>query len=429
MPELATVAETEPTEDLVSVAGRKALSALASLMFEAPDENVEDDDTRRSLQAIAMGTGPLNQARLERSQIVLHLSQAVDLQARNQFESAAMELENAINAGLDNPSAYFDLGMLRVKVGKLESGTRNLQQAVGHPDYSIAARLLLGQTFSELGRLRESAIQYLHALKLADSMVVDKDQAEELKQLYEPVIESQSQEANEDVHKALSNSIENLLMRPDWRAQLIKARNQISGPSRDAPPTPIAELLTQTQSGQVVEMLANAHQMARNGYYRMAMEEAFRAVRYAPTYLPLHTFMGEILLQQDNVQEAITKFNVVARAYSARGEAARAIELLRKITRLAPLDLVTRQRLIEQLTAFGQIEETITEYLDLGDVYYRLAELEKARNAYKKALNVAQQSGLSQWTIEILHHLADIDLQRLDWRPVGARDGSTGGIG
>ena len=82
----------------------------------------------------------------------------------------------------------------------------------------------------------------------------------------------------------------------------------------------------------------------------------------------------------------------------------------------ASLDLNARRRLIEQLTASGQIEATIQEYLDLGDVYYRLAELDKARDTYEKALKVAQQSNLNNWTAEILHHTADIDLQRLDWR-------------
>ncbi|NUM48699.1 MAG: tetratricopeptide repeat protein, partial [Anaerolineales bacterium] len=179
---------------------------------------------------------------------------------------------------------------------------------------------------------------------------------------------------------------------------------------------PLAELLTQAQSSQVLEIMTNIQQMARNGMYRLAMEEAYRALHFAPTFLPLHTFMGDILLQQDHIPEAITKFSVVARAYSIRGESHRAIDILRRITRLSPLDLTTRRRLIEQLTAAGQIEATIQEYLDLGDVYYRLAELDKARDTYEKALKVAQQSNLNNWTAEILHHTADIDLQRLDWR-------------
>jgi hypothetical protein len=67
---------SEPPIDPVAAAGQKALSALAELMFEQPEE--EETNGRRSLSAIAMGTGPLSAARVERRQIVLHLSQAVD---------------------------------------------------------------------------------------------------------------------------------------------------------------------------------------------------------------------------------------------------------------------------------------------------------------------------------------------------------------
>ena len=84
---------------------------------------------------------------------------------------------------------------------------------------------------------------------------------------------------------------------------------------------------------------------------------------------------------------------------------------------MAPLDLSARQRLIEQLTASGRVEDTVQEYLELGDVYYRLAELSHARETYQRALNLSQLAKVpSEWMIEILHHLADIDLQRLDWK-------------
>lgn len=408
--------DTENGSDPIADAEKRALTDLAELMFtQSDDENITRTDAGR-LSAIAMGTGPLSRARVEHHEITLRLSQAVDLQARGKFQQAADELERAIKAGLDHAAAYFDLGVLRARGGKLDSAVRNLQSSVGHPDYALASRLLLGQTFRKLGRSHEAAIQYLEALRLADSMMMSRKEAAALRQVYESIIEVHTLETSEAVHKNICDSVENLLIRPDWREQIEQARQQLPPPAPGMPPAPVAELLTQAESSQVVEILTHIHQLARNGYHRVAMEEAFRAVQYAPTYLPLHTFMGEILLQQDHVPEAIAKFNVVARAYSVRGDTARAIGLLTKITRLAPLDLSARRRLIEQLTASGQVEATIHEYLDLGDVYYRLAELDKARDVYMKALNVAQQSGLKERTAEILHHLADIDLQRLDWR-------------
>ena len=406
--------KSEKAIDPVSEAVNKALSVLAELMFEQPEE--EDTNGRRSLSAIAMGTGPLSAARVERRQIVLHLTQAVDLQARRKLPQAAEQLESAIKSGLDHPAAYFDLGWLSVQSGKLDEAIRQLQHAVGHPDYALAARLLSGQSVRKIGRGKDAAIHFLEALKLADSAVIEKEYAASLRQMYEPIIEAITHDAINQAHDKLCTAIENLLARPDWRDQMLRARRQLPAPQPGLPPAPLAELLTQAQSSQVLELMTNIQQMARNGMYRLAMEEAFHALHFAPTFLPLHTFMGDILLQQEHISEAITKFGVVARAYSIRGESHRAIDILRRITRLAPLDLSARRRLIEQLTASGQIEATIQEYLDLGDVYYRLAELDKARDSYEKALKVAQQSNLIRWTAEILHHLADIDLQRLDWR-------------
>lgn len=406
--------EGEKPIDPIKAAGQQALSSLAELMFEQTDE--EETDGRRSLSSIAMGTGPLSAARIERRQIVLHLSQAVDYQARNKMPEAADQLENAVKAGLNHPAAYFDLGMLRFGLDKYEDAARQLQHAVGHPEYSLAARLLLGQVFHKIGRSKEAATHLLEALKLADAAVIEKEYAPSLRQAYEPIIEAFSHDTTNQSHDKLCTAIENLLIRPDWREQLLRARRQLPAPQPGVPPAPLAELLTQAQSSQVLEIMTNIHQLARNGMYRLAMEEGYRALYFAPTFLPLHTLMGDILLQEEHIPEAISKFSVVARAYSVRGESHRAIDILRKVTRLSPLDLTTRRRLIEQLTAAGQIEATIQEYLDLGDVYYRLAELDKARDTYERALKVAQQSNLINWTAEILHHTADIDLQRLDWR-------------
>jgi tetratricopeptide (TPR) repeat protein len=81
------------------------------------------------------------------------------------------------------------------------------------------------------------------------------------------------------------------------------------------------------------------------------------------------------------------------------------------------MDLASRNRLIEQLTARGQVDQAIGEYMDLADIYYRLAELDMARKAYTTALRLAgQPSANRDWSVKILRQMADIDMQRLDWR-------------
>ncbi|MBL8101089.1 MAG: hypothetical protein JNM02_01030, partial [Anaerolineales bacterium] len=83
----------------------------------------------------------------------------------------------------------------------------------------------------------------------------------------------------------------------------------------------------------------------------------------------------------------------------------------------SPMDLGARNRLIEQLTARGQVDDAIQEYLELAAIHYRLAELDMARKTYTIALRLVQQGNASRdWNTHILQRMADIDLQRLDWK-------------
>ena len=81
------------------------------------------------------------------------------------------------------------------------------------------------------------------------------------------------------------------------------------------------------------------------------------------------------------------------------------------------MDMSARTRLIDQLVARGHMDEAINEYIELADIYYRLAELDMARKTFTTALRVIQQGNASRdWNVHILQRMADIDLQRLNWK-------------
>src|SRR5574342_1353145 len=147
------------------------------------------------------------------------------------------------------------------------------------------------------------------------------------------------------------------------------------------------------------------------------MEEAFYALTFAPTYLPLHSLIGDLLVREGHAEEAIAKFTVIATAYSVRGESSQASKMLRRVIELAPMDLNARSRMISQLIARGEVDEAINEYLEVADIYYRQAELDMARKTYTNALRVVQQANADRsWNVHILQRMADIDMQRLDWK-------------
>ncbi|MGW8250644.1 MAG: tetratricopeptide repeat protein, partial [Anaerolineales bacterium] len=375
-------ADTEEL-DPVTEARQKALTVLASMLFDIADDEQLEQVSRRGLQSIMRGTGSLRpQKQIDRTRIMLHLSQVVDLQSQGDTLRAADELDRAIHAGLDHPAAYYDLGLLRFRDNRLESAVRYLQYAVSHPDFGLAARLLLGQAMMEMGKVKDAAIEYLEALRLADSEMVPAKYSDDLRQLYEPMIEAQSQETDREALENLSKSISELLLRSDWRVNLRRARMQLPIQSDGGPPIPLAEVLLQTRSSQVVESLSKVYELESEGHLRSAMEEAFLALEYAPTYLPLHAYMGELLLKQGQLSDAISKFVVVALTYGARGEPRRSVDMFRRVTQLAPMDLNSRSRLIDQLIALDKTEEALSEYLEFAEVYYNLADLEMARKTY-----------------------------------------------
>jgi tetratricopeptide (TPR) repeat protein len=406
--------DLEGMMDPVTQARQLALTLLAGMLFEGADE--ENTVPRGDLGDLMRGRGK-GARRQDRTRISLHLSQVVDAQTHEQNNQAMVELERALDAGLDHPAAYFDLGYLYFDASRYEPAHRNLQLALASPELALGARLLMGVVLTNMDRIGEASIEYLQALKIADSLVVSEDQADLLRQLYEPMIENARQQTDEEYQRHLCENIRELLTRPDWRAHLKRARAQLGDQDVEAPPMPLAEILTEARSSQVVDSLANIYRLARDGHIQSAMEEAFYALQYAPTYLPLHTYMGELLRRQGLLQDATAKLLVVARTFTIRGEPNRAIEIYRKIIEYTPMDLVARAKLIEHLIAQNNYEAAVQEYYETADVYYNLADLDMARKTYTEALRLVQQARLNgSFRVQILHRMADIDLQSLDWR-------------
>jgi tetratricopeptide (TPR) repeat protein len=409
--------QTDSGLDPIAEARQKALTRMAEILFEYSTDDGAAVQARRGLNALMRGTGVLSLQQNEQAKVVLHLGQAIDLQSKGKDAQAVEELEHALEAGFNHPALYFDLGLLGSKGDRIETALRHLVHAVKHNDFGLAARLLMGQMNQKLGRLQQASVEYLEALKSADASIVSAEQSDEIRQMYEPLIEAQATQTDEVALKRLCDSINTMLMRKDWRDHLYKAREQMQKQQEGGMLMPLADVVLQAQSSQVLESINLINQLARAGKLRSAMDEAFHALVFAPTYLPLHTLMGDLLVRENHTQEAIAKFTAVATAYSVRGESAQAAKILKRVVQLAPMDMGARSKLIDQLVARGQVDDAIREYIELADIYYRLAELDMARKTYTNALRVVQQFNADrQWNVHILQRMADIDMQRLDWK-------------
>ena len=337
-------------------------------------------------------------------------------QTQNDEAQAIAELERALDLGLRVPAAYFDLGLMNASRDR-DKAARYLRDAVKHPDYALGASLLLAQINQESDNLAEAAADYMRALGLADAEIVSPQQADELRSIYEPLIDAQASETDHALLKSICDTIKSQLLRPDWRAYLHMARQNLPAQPADAAPIPVTEMLLESRSSLVVEAIGQVRRLAGENMVQTAMEEAYFAVQLAPTYLPVHIEIGELLLKEGRTDDAVKKFMAVADLYNVRGETDRAVRLMRRILEIAPMDQDVRTRLINLLIAQEKIDEALQEYMQLADTYYRLAELDKARQTYLTALKTAQQSRNNRtWGVDILLKVADIDMQRLNFR-------------
>lgn len=416
MPQPGAAAEANliPNLDPVSEARQHALVQLAEILFE--DTESRGSNGAGGKNALVRGTGdlPLEPADVQR--ILVQIGQAIEAQTQGDDATAAAGFDNAVEIGISHPALYYDLGMMMV--GKDDDkALRLLEKAGRSPEYALAAHLLMGKINLQREKFNTAAVHFLHAMRMADAATVPDTQAAALLQAYGEVVEAQTRQRDEKSLRALCETISSQLIREDWRELLIKARQQLPAQEGDAPPLPVSEILLESRSTQAIEAIARVKELAGKGNLRSAVEEAFIALDYSPTYLPLHVTIGELLLKDGQVVEATRKFMLAAQLYSLRGQTGQAISLLKRMTKFASMDMQVRSRLIELLVAQKRDDEALQQYLELAEIYYHLGELNNARQAYLSAFKIVQQAQRNrQLAYEILGHLADIDMQRLDWR-------------
>jgi tetratricopeptide (TPR) repeat protein len=404
--------------DPISEAQNNALTILAGLLFELDSDDVPPEFKEHPEFLGKSGfEGNDRISQQDRTTTLLHLSQAVNLQTQGINDKAAEELELAVEAGIDHAAALFNLGLLRSKSQQVESALPILERVVSHPDFGLAAYLIRGNLFRKIDRINDAAVEYLEALRLADSKVVEGKFVDRLWQSYEALIESQSKQTDLFLLERLCDNISSILLQKDWKNHLYKIRQELSGIGSDSDLILLGEVLVEASSLEIIETIATINQLANDGYLRSAMEEAYFAMSFGPIYLPLHEQIGELLLNQNRMDDALSKFMLIAKTYAVRGDTKRSTEILQKILELAPTDLEVRKILIQQLFEGGQVQEAVNESLELGEFYVNQAELRKARDTYSETLELAQKANAEVEPItQILHRMADIDMQTLNWQ-------------
>lgn len=382
-----TNAETAvPVQD----ARRMALEQLANQLFN------EDDDPRK----------------LRRATLI---SQALDAQTRGLINEAISFCEQAIAAGETSPAVHFTLGLLYQDKLRFEDAIRQFETAVTEPEYRLACHFSLGECHRARGRLDKAITHFISVLRIVDQETVRHDQADRLIELYENLADSLMAKGEHDQATAFANALVDFLGQRGWEDKVKEARNRLDAIS-DTGMMILGDVLT-AGTEHVLESLYLSQEYARRGMYNTAIEETYRAIQLSPEYLPAHIRLAELLADQGRQEIAAAKFMVIADNYRARGDTNGALVAYEKVAELSPLDLPIRARLTDMLKRHGQIDRALEHYIVMGNVYYQLAQVDEARATYQEALKLAPRSSDEPgWKLRLLRQLADLDLQRLDWR-------------
>ncbi len=98
--------------------------------------------------------------------------------------------------------------------------------------------------------------------------------------------------------------------------------------------------------------------------------------------------LGELLLDIGSTQEATEQFHRAAEGYFNAGNLEKAQVLYRRITELQPLEIRTRQKLVEIALKRESREDGIEAYLGLAECLLRRERKEQAKSVYQKVLEL-----------------------------------------
>jgi tetratricopeptide (TPR) repeat protein len=403
------VVETGPLDpSLVDLQGspveltrQKALTDLAEAVFsETPPQ-----------------TGPLIMRPLSKSEVDTLISKALDSQTRGDIEDAIASYERVLQAGVIKPAVNFNLGLLYQQQLRFDEAVTQFQQSIGDPTYRLGSHFALGECYRARGRIDEALTHFIEVLKIVDLATVQREQVDDLIQLYEELARTYAAKGEREQAVEFLNSLIGFLGAKGWEDKVTHTRDLLNAVTREGPILSLAEMLSTRDAERILQSLGLAQEYLRREMQDAALDELDHAILLAPNYLPTHRQMGELLLRMGKVDHAVSKFLTLADLYQVRGNPSQAMAMYERALNVAPMDVAVREKLIDLLISHGEIDRALEQYLVLADTYYQMAQFDRAREKYNKALRLAPRgSPERRWGVRILHRIADIDVQRADWR-------------
>lgn len=382
-------------------ARQKALSHLAETFFdEKPPQ-----------------TGPLVLRPLSKKQVDGLISKAIECQTRGEIGEAIACYEEVLKGGVIQPAINFNLGLLYQQELRFEDAIAQFEQSVEEPAYRLGSLFALGECYRALGNIEQALQCFLEVLKIVDLETVQREQADDLIRLYDQLAHTYAVKGEPDQAIEFVNTLIAFLSEKGWEDKVAQARQRLDALSRQGPILSLAEVLAVPGSERILQSISLAQEYQRRKLGYAALEELQYTLSLAPTFLPIHQQMGEILLSMGKVEQAVAKFLTIADVYRVRGNFSHAMAMYERALQLEPMNVAVRTRVIDLLISHGEIDKALEHYMALGDTYYQMAQLDLARERFNEALQLAARGNPQRrWPVRFLHRIADIDMQRVDWR-------------
>ncbi|MCC7209831.1 MAG: tetratricopeptide repeat protein [Anaerolineae bacterium] len=340
--------------------------------------------------------------------------QAIELHKVQDYPAALAAYQSAEKQGIRHISIYMALGAVSIALQNWADAKRYLERAATHQPFASGAAHGIGQALMGLSKPREASEKLVQALQLVDiSLAMGAEEASQLTAVYDQLRLSSQGMMDRDLD-AMNANFNRWLTGPDWKVRIPETRRALADRMRSGASEELRDYVANTA---IVDLMAQVDGYIRAGLLTLAMDESMRAVEIEPTSLPAHKRIAQILMAEGRIQDAITKYNVVANSFLARDDRVNAATILDEVIKVAPMDTGLRLSLIDLLEREGQEARMLEEYIGLAGAYYQLAEIDQARDTYQEALKLAQRLGTPpEKRAEILYSLADIYMSRLDFR-------------
>lgn len=386
----------------VDAAEKTALSRLAETLLEAYETPPEEE--RRTTE------------RPDVDQVDALIARAVDAQMRHRANDAIEAYRKLLARGIARPEIKFNLGLLYSETMRYDEAIPLLSETVNDPQYMLASHYALGQCYRAQGKIDRALEHFLQVVKIVDLGSVRRDQVDDLIRVYEELAESYASQGNREEAERFSRSLEEFLSSKGWEDKVQQFRQRLEAIKEEGEQISLAQAIEVRESDRVLEALAFAHEYMRREKFDAASEECMHAIELAPTYLPAHIRLAEILVKQGRLGDANAKYQTIAELCMIQGDLKRAEAMYRNALKIVPEDVGTRSKLIDLLVQQNRIEEAIEQYLELGESFARVNQVGKALEKFAEGIRLATRARHSSKTLLTLRHrLAEMRARQNDF--------------